>query len=59
MKYVDLEDLFEDGWLKSALRKVAATKLPSNITYHKSKFGFFAPEDELFNMIDDIIVSDI
>lgn len=43
------ELIFDDGWLKSILRKVGKDRLPNEILYRRVKYGFHAPEKELLH----------
>jgi asparagine synthase (glutamine-hydrolysing) len=47
------EELFHGGFSKFALRKVAATVLPGEVTWYKSKIGFEPPTLTWLAAIDD------
>jgi asparagine synthase (glutamine-hydrolysing) len=53
MVNLDPEIIIKDGWLKYLLRKSAESILPSEIVYRKNKFGFNAPDSELYKRVEE------
>jgi asparagine synthase (glutamine-hydrolysing) len=49
----DIEQLFNDNWLKGLLRKAMENEMPAEIIFRRNKFGFPAPEKELLGGLTD------
>jgi len=49
----NIEQLFNDNWLKGLLRKAMENEMPAEIIFRRNKFGFPAPEKELLGGLTD------